>query len=87
MGFFKNIPTEQLCLFLCRHFILELIQNAEDNSYPEGQEPQLLFSLAPGDPTAGGDNGNQGTQMTLGLFNNEVGFKEENVDALCSVGE
>lgn len=63
-----------------------MIQNAEDNSYPEGQEPQLLFSLAAGDPTATGTPV-EGANMTLGLFNNEVGFREENVDALCSVGE
>lgn len=54
------------------HFILELIQNADDNEYLKGTVPQLTFKLAPG---------------RLVLLNNEVGFSERNVQALCSVGD
>ena len=54
------------------HFILELIQNADDNEYVEGTVPQLTFKLAPG---------------RLVLVNNEIGFSERNVQVLCSVGD
>ena len=54
------------------HFILELIQNADDNEYLKGSVPQLTFKLSPG---------------RLVLLNNEVGFSERNVQALCSVGD
>ncbi|MCC7134709.1 MAG: DUF3883 domain-containing protein [Gemmatimonadales bacterium] len=54
------------------HFILELIQNADDNEYVKGTVPQLTFKLAPG---------------RLVLLNNEIGFSERNVQALCSVGD
>ena len=33
------------------HFLLELIQNAEDNSYAAGVTPSLSFVLAARDPT------------------------------------
>ena len=52
------------------HFIMELIQNAEDNSYKENQEPSLKFILS---------------EDYLIIQNNEVGFKEENVRALCDI--
>ena len=29
------------------HFVLELVQNADDNDYPEGSEPALVFPLFP----------------------------------------
>lgn len=54
------------------HFILELIQNADDNSYASSVDPSLSFSL----------EGNR-----LIVKNNEVGFQEKNVRALCSAGE
>lgn len=54
------------------HFVLELVQNADDNDYPTGVVPQLTFKLKP---------------KQLILVNNEVGFNERNVKALCSVGE
>lgn len=54
------------------HFILELIQNADDNEYAEGTVPQLTFKLTIG---------------RLILLNNEIGFSERNVQALCSVGD
>ncbi|PKU87467.1 uncharacterized protein LOC110097136 [Dendrobium catenatum] len=53
------------------HFILELIQNADDNSYPENVEPTLVFILQ--------ENG-------VIVLNNEVGFSAQNMRALCDVG-
>jgi hypothetical protein len=63
------------------HFIFELIQNAEDNTYPEGIAPALSFRLLQSDPT-----NTPGAQGALVLHNNETGFTEQNVDALCAVG-
>lgn len=54
------------------HFVLELIQNADDNDYAAGVVPKLTLALSP---------------ERLILVNNEKGFTEGNVQALCSVGE
>lgn len=62
------------------HFILELIQNAEDNEYVV-TNPTLSFSLIQEDPT-----GSDGATGALIIENNEVGFSEANMDAICSVG-
>jgi len=62
------------------HFILELIQNAEDNEYVV-TNPSLSFSLIKEDPT-----GSDGATGALIIENNEVGFSEANMDAICSVG-
>jgi hypothetical protein len=53
------------------HFVLELIQNADDNDYTE-EKPYLKFIL---------DSG------SILVQNNEVGFNEKNVRAICDVGE
>ncbi|KAL2923355.1 Chaperone protein HtpG [Bienertia sinuspersici] len=53
------------------HFLLELVQNADDNVYPENVEPTLSFILR--------ENG-----MTV--LNNERGFTAKNIRALCDVG-
>jgi hypothetical protein len=53
------------------HFILELIQNADDNVYPENVEPTLTFILLEGG---------------IIVLNNENGFSAENIRALCDVG-
>jgi hypothetical protein len=53
------------------HFLLELVQNADDNSYPAGVVPTINIRVASG---------------LLVIFNNEDGFTEKNVRALCSVG-
>ena len=63
------------------HFIFELIQNAEDNSYHECS-PSLSFWLTKIDPT-----GSQESDGALIIHNNEIGFTPENVDALCAVGK
>ncbi|KAL3003470.1 hypothetical protein AAZX31_08G108800 [Glycine max] len=53
------------------HFILELVQNADDNNYPENVEPTLTFILR--------DSG-------IVVLNNERGFSAQNMRALCDVG-
>ncbi|ALV63679.1 hypothetical protein ADU37_CDS19800 [Thermococcus sp. 2319x1] len=53
------------------HFIFELIQNAEDNEYEKDVIPKIKFVL---------------TSDYLIIQNNETGFKEENVWALCKIG-
>ncbi|KAK7134163.1 hypothetical protein R3I93_017539 [Phoxinus phoxinus] len=54
------------------HFVLELIQNADDNSYPEGGEtPALMFVVE---------------RDCITIMNNESGFEEKNVRAVCDVG-
>jgi len=55
------------------HFIFELIQNADDNTYPEieGFVPKLVITL---------------TNTGVIVQNNEVGFSEQNVLSLCNVG-
>lgn len=63
------------------HFIFELIQNAEDNTY-EAVEPSLSFRLGKFDPT-----GTQGSDGVLIVQNNEIGFSLDNVDAICAVGK
>ena len=57
------------------HFVLELVQNADDNSYPEQCTdpgyPSLVFVLE---------------RDQIVVLNNEVGFVEKNIRALCDVG-
>ncbi|CAI8618591.1 unnamed protein product [Vicia faba] len=53
------------------HFILELVQNADDNNYSESVEPTLAFILQ-----------NSG----IAVLNNERGFSAQNMRALCDVG-
>lgn len=62
------------------HFIFELIQNAEDNEYGAGVVPSLRFVL---------DTIELGGQATPALIieNNEKGFEEKNVRAVCQVGQ
>lgn len=63
------------------HFIFELIQNAEDNTYTV-QEPTLSFRLVKSDPT-----NTPGSDGALIIQNNEVGFSPRNVSAVCAVGQ
>ena len=53
------------------HCILEMIQNAVDNSYAAGVSPTLEIELRRSD---------------LQIWCNEVGFNEANVKAFCSIG-
>lgn len=54
------------------HFILELVQNADDNAYAIGVGPEIHLTLS---------------SEALTIWNNELGFTQANVRALCSVGE
>lgn len=60
------------------HFIFELIQNAEDNSYDSNLAPKIKFLLLDTDPT-----NTPGSKGCLCIFNNEKGFSEENIKAIC----
>ncbi|XP_047306317.1 uncharacterized protein LOC124909709 [Impatiens glandulifera] len=62
------------------HFLMELIQNAEDNDYDEGIAPSLEFVITSKDITA------TGVSNTLLIFNNEKGFSSKNIESICSVG-
>ena len=62
------------------HFLMELIQNAEDNDYAPDVEPSLEFVITTED-VAGVNAG-----ATLLVFNNEKGFQKQNIDSVCSVG-
>jgi len=62
------------------HFIVELIQNAEDNSYIH-KNPSLSFTLVKDDPTDSPDS-----DGALIIVNNEVGFSEANMKAMCRIG-
>jgi hypothetical protein len=53
------------------HFIMELVQNCDDNRYRSSTSPTIKMILQP---------------QALLVYNNEVGFSEENISALCSVG-
>jgi hypothetical protein len=53
------------------HFVLELVQNADDNTYRPDSTPELTFQIEPN---------------RLVLSNNEIGFSEENISAICKVG-
>ena len=57
------------------HFVLELVQNADDNSYPEHlflNSPTLKFILS---------------RDCITVLNNETGFSEKNIRAICDVGK
>jgi hypothetical protein len=53
-------------------FVYELIQNADDNRYPDGVEPFLEFVLQ---------------EEYLKIESNEVGFAPENIAAISKVGQ
>jgi len=64
------------------HFVMELIQNAEDNQYIKGVKPQLDFLLLDNDPTNTPDS-----DGCLCVFNNELGFTEENIKSISAIGK
>ncbi|MBC6421599.1 MAG: hypothetical protein GDA38_08625 [Hormoscilla sp. SP12CHS1] len=53
------------------HFLLELSQNADDNYYRSGVTPTLTITITP---------------KKIIVVNNESGFTEANVRAICDVG-
>src|SRR5206468_4330770 len=63
------------------HFILELLQNAEDNEYG-GEKPELTLRIDEEDPTA-----TPSSDGCLVVLNNEIGFLPKNVRSLCSVNQ
>ncbi|BFZ19889.1 hypothetical protein BsWGS_22929 [Bradybaena similaris] len=54
------------------HFVLELIQNADDNAYESEIVPSVKFVIDFSGVT---------------VLNNELGFEEKNIRALCDVGK
>jgi hypothetical protein len=52
------------------HFVMELVQNADDNDYHASVTPTLRVQLFP---------------HAVVVFNNEVGFSERNIVAVCNV--
>ncbi|XP_040986826.1 protein NO VEIN-like [Juglans microcarpa x Juglans regia] len=74
----KNLSAELYAKDV--HFLMELIQNAEDNDYAESVDPSLEFIIVSEDITA------TGAPATLLIFNNEKGFSSKNIDSICSVG-
>ncbi|KAJ4963570.1 hypothetical protein NE237_023509 [Protea cynaroides] len=74
----KNLSAELYAKDV--HFLMELIQNAEDNEYWEGVKASLEFIITSRDITA------TGASATLLVFNNEKGFFPKNIDSLCGVG-
>lgn len=64
------------------HFIFELIQNAEDNDYYDNTEASLTFRLLSIDPTQA-----PGAKGALMVENDELGFSDKNVDAICALGK
>ncbi|KAI9914991.1 hypothetical protein PsorP6_008608 [Peronosclerospora sorghi] len=54
------------------HFVLELLQNADDNEYDDAVIPLGDFSLT--------------AENEIVFFNNERGFTPENIQAICDVG-
>ncbi|TVU25294.1 hypothetical protein EJB05_27786, partial [Eragrostis curvula] len=63
------------------HFLMELIQNAEDNDYPSGATPALEFVITSKDITC------SGATATLLVFNNEKGFTAANIESICRIGK
>ncbi|CAL4984462.1 unnamed protein product [Urochloa decumbens] len=63
------------------HFLMELVQNAEDNEYPSGVVPSLEFLITSEDITR------SGASSTLIIFNNESGFSSTNIESICRVGK
>lgn len=60
------------------HFVLELIQNADDNSYHDN----LLSNQVDDCPAVKFVIGHDG----IHVLNNELGFQEKDIRALCDVG-
>ncbi|XP_074280401.1 uncharacterized protein LOC141605501 [Silene latifolia] len=61
------------------HFLMELIQNAEDNEYETDVEPTLEIVFIKKDITG------CGAPATLLIFNNEVGFSKPDMSSICSI--
>lgn len=62
------------------HFVLELIQNADDNSYPAVLGAGLSGTTHPSLKFVVGDD-------SILVLNNEMGFSESNIRAICDIGK
>eukprot|EP00854_Cymbomonas_tetramitiformis_P012072 gene12072-14263_t len=64
-------------------FLMELTQNAEDNHYDDAEtQPKLELQLLADDPTQ--HAGCKGAVLT---YNNERGFRQEDIESICDMGE
>lgn len=54
------------------HFVAELIQNADDNTYTDSIDDRVIKFVL--------------NENALTVFNNEVGFEPANIEAICRVG-
>ena len=68
------------------HFVLELIQNADDNTYPSSGGSNLTGWVGPVGAMPPSLKFVVGEDSIL-VLNNEVGFSEQNVRAICDVGK
>eukprot|EP00931_Biecheleriopsis_adriatica_P026471 TRINITY_DN16118_c0_g2_i1.p1 TRINITY_DN16118_c0_g2~~TRINITY_DN16118_c0_g2_i1.p1 ORF type:complete len:2005 (-),score=466.60 TRINITY_DN16118_c0_g2_i1:46-6060(-) len=57
------------------HFLLELIQNADDNRYREGEAAKLSLSLGRADDDS----------LFFAAVNNELGMSAKDVEAICDI--
>eukprot|EP00035_Acanthoeca_spectabilis_P014531 m.279483 g.279483 ORF g.279483 m.279483 type:complete len:3125 (-) comp16159_c3_seq1:116-9490(-) len=64
------------------HFFNEILQNAEDNTYPEGDRPELRLVLVEPEPT---ENADGPTEPCLIVSNNERGFLPKDVLSIASI--
>lgn len=62
------------------HFIFELIQNAEDNDYAPGVKPSLRITIEESE-----DLTYRGPALII--ENNERGFRQDQVAAICKIGQ
>ncbi|CAH8543333.1 unnamed protein product [Schistosoma rodhaini] len=71
------------------HFLLELIQNADDNTYGINDTPTLQLQLSTISTMNNECNSNiNGQKFSLLVMNNEsVGFTEHDMSALCDIGQ
>ena len=63
------------------HFVYELLQNVDDNSYPENVPKTAIFSLSAIDPLGLSPHG------AFVLVSNECGFRESDVDSITDIGK
>jgi hypothetical protein len=54
------------------HYLLELVQNCDDNSYADNVTPTLRIKV---------------NKDRLELSNNEIGFSQANVEAICAIAK
>ena len=63
------------------HFLYELLQNVDDNSYPENISKTAIFCLSDVDPLGVSKHG------AFVLMSNECGFRPSDVDSITDIGK